>query len=78
MNPHADGISLDNFVDWLIEAGEPFGVVVDACDGVAGFDEPVDEVVQRDPIGMRVHRIVGVELLDGPEGGDGRRREIRR
>lgn len=23
VNPHADGISLDNFVDWLIEAGYP-------------------------------------------------------
>ncbi len=43
------------------EAGEPVAVVVDALDGVAGVDEPVDEVVQRDAVGMWVYRIVGLK-----------------
>jgi fatty acid CoA ligase FadD9 len=38
MNPHDDGISMDTFVDWLIEAGYPIGRVPDYSAWLERFD----------------------------------------
>ncbi|MDD3797568.1 MAG: thioester reductase domain-containing protein [Novosphingobium sp.] len=37
LNPHDDGISLDSFVDWLIEAGEPIRRIDDYDDWLDRF-----------------------------------------
>jgi thioester reductase-like protein len=38
MNPHDDGIGIDEYVDWLIEAGYPIERVADFGEFVARFD----------------------------------------
>ena len=38
MNPHDDGVSLDVFVDWLIQAGNPIDRVDDYGDWVRRFE----------------------------------------
>jgi fatty acid CoA ligase FadD9 len=38
MNPHDDGISMDTFVDWLIEAGYQIARVPDYADWLARFE----------------------------------------
>ncbi|WP_431956854.1 carboxylic acid reductase [Nocardia lijiangensis] len=38
LNPHDDGISLDTFVDWLIEAGHPIHRIADYDDWFARFE----------------------------------------
>jgi len=37
-NPHDDGISLDTFVDWIVEAGYPMQRIDDYADWVARFE----------------------------------------
>jgi fatty acid CoA ligase FadD9 len=37
-NPHDDGISLDTFVDWIVEAGHPMQRFDDYADWVARFE----------------------------------------
>ena len=37
-NPHDDGISLDTFVDWIVEAGYPIQRIDDYADWVARFE----------------------------------------
>jgi fatty acid CoA ligase FadD9 len=38
MNPHDDGVSLDTFVDWLIDAGHEIQRIDDYDDWIARFD----------------------------------------
>ena len=38
MNPYDDGIGLDAFVDWLIEAGYPINRIADYADWLARFE----------------------------------------
>ncbi|EUA68419.1 putative FATTY-ACID-CoA LIGASE FADD9 domain protein [Mycobacterium xenopi 4042] len=38
MNPHDDGIGLDEYVDWLIEAGYPIRRVDDYADWLQRFE----------------------------------------
>ena len=38
MNPYDDGISMDTFVDWLVEAGHPITRVPDYADWLARFE----------------------------------------
>ena len=38
MNPHDDGVSLDMFVDWLIEAGHPITRIDDYDDWFPRFE----------------------------------------
>ena len=42
-----------------LEPLQPLVVVVDPLDRVAGLDQPVDELVQRDAVVVRVHHVVG-------------------
>jgi fatty acid CoA ligase FadD9 len=37
-NPHDDGISLDTFVDWIVQAGHPIQRIDDYADWVARFE----------------------------------------
>jgi len=41
VNPHADGISLDNFVDWLIEAGYPIQRIDNYNEWFSRFDTAI-------------------------------------
>ncbi len=41
MNPHSDGISLDNFVDWLIDAGYPIQRIDNYGDWFDRFDTAI-------------------------------------
>ncbi|SKD93988.1 Probable fatty-acid-CoA ligase FadD [Mycobacteroides abscessus subsp. abscessus] len=41
VNPHADGISLDNFVDWLIEAGYPIARIDNYAEWFTRFDTAI-------------------------------------
>jgi fatty acid CoA ligase FadD9 len=38
LNPHDDGISLDRFVDWMIEAGQPIQRIDDYDDWLSRFE----------------------------------------
>ncbi|MFI6867019.1 carboxylic acid reductase [Nocardia sp. NPDC050406] len=54
LNPHDDGISLDTFVDWLIEAGEPLERIADYDDWLARFDTALRALPER----QRQHSIL--------------------
>ncbi|WP_131824597.1 thioester reductase domain-containing protein, partial [Mycobacteroides abscessus] len=41
VNPHADGVSLDNFVDWLIEAGYPIARIDNYTEWFTRFDTAI-------------------------------------
>ncbi|RMI34823.1 carboxylic acid reductase [Nocardia stercoris] len=43
-NPHDDGLSLDQFVDWLIEAGHPIERIDDYPDWFAKFEAALHEL----------------------------------
>ncbi|MEV6426280.1 carboxylic acid reductase [Nocardia sp. NPDC051463] len=47
LNPHADGISLDVFVDWLIEAGHPIRRIDDYREWFARFDTALRGLPER-------------------------------
>jgi fatty acid CoA ligase FadD9 len=41
VNPHTDGVSLDNFVDWLIDAGYPIQRIANYSDWFDRFDTAI-------------------------------------
>lgn len=47
LNPHADGISLDVFVDWLIEAGHPIHRIDDYAEFYTRFDAAIRALPDR-------------------------------
>lgn len=47
LNPHDDGISLDEFVDWLIEAGHPIERIDDYGEWFARFETAVRALPER-------------------------------
>jgi fatty acid CoA ligase FadD9 len=47
VNPHHDGISLDQFVDWLIAAGNPIQRVDDYADWLARFEAAMRALPDR-------------------------------
>jgi fatty acid CoA ligase FadD9 len=47
MNPHDDGIGMDEFVDWLIEAGYPIQRVGDYTDWLARFSTSLRALPER-------------------------------
>jgi fatty acid CoA ligase FadD9 len=47
VNPHDDGISLDQFVDWLIAAGNPIQRVDDYADWLARFEAAMRALPDR-------------------------------
>ncbi|BBY08299.1 acyl-CoA synthetase [Mycobacterium noviomagense] len=47
MNPHDDGIGLDEYVDWLIEAGYPIRRIDDYADWVQRFETAIRALPER-------------------------------
>lgn len=47
VNPHDDGISLDTFVDWLIESGHPIHRVDDYADWLARFETALRSLPEK-------------------------------
>ncbi|RUP31408.1 MULTISPECIES: carboxylic acid reductase [Mycolicibacterium] len=47
MNPHDDGIGMDEFVDWLIDAGYPVARVDDYADWLARFETALRSLPDR-------------------------------
>lgn len=47
LNPHDDGIGLDEFVDWLIEAGEPIQRIDDYQDWLSRFETALRALPER-------------------------------
>jgi fatty acid CoA ligase FadD9 len=47
MNPYDDGISMDTFVDWLIEAGYPVARVPDYANWLARFDTTLRSLPEK-------------------------------
>jgi fatty acid CoA ligase FadD9 len=47
LNPHADGISLDVFVDWLVEAGYPISRLDDYDEWFARFETVIRALPER-------------------------------
>ncbi|WP_067722775.1 carboxylic acid reductase [Nocardia yamanashiensis] len=47
INPHRDGISLDTFVDWLIEAGQPIERIDDYAEWFARFETALRALPER-------------------------------
>ena len=58
VNSHDDGISLDQFVDWLIEAGYPIQRIDDYDDWLARFETALRTLPER----QRQHSVLA--LLD--------------
>ncbi len=54
VNPHDDGISLDSFVDWLIEAGHRIDRIEDYADWFARFETALRAL----PEGQRKHTLL--------------------
>ncbi|MBN7339755.1 SDR family oxidoreductase, partial [Mycobacteroides abscessus subsp. abscessus] len=47
VNPHADGVSLDNFVDWLIEAGYPIARIDNYTEWFTRFDTAIRSLPEK-------------------------------
>lgn len=47
LNPHDDGIGLDTFVDWLVEAGHPITRIADYADWLRRFDTALRALPER-------------------------------
>uniref|UniRef100_UPI0012E95FCB non-ribosomal peptide synthetase n=1 Tax=Mycobacterium sp. Marseille-P9652 TaxID=2654950 RepID=UPI0012E95FCB len=61
MNPHDDGIGLDEYVDWLIEAGHPIRRIDDFGEWLRRFESALDALPDR----QRRHSVAQMlRLLD--------------
>jgi fatty acid CoA ligase FadD9 len=58
LNPHDDGISLDDFVDWMVDAGHPIQRVTDYKDWFARFEAAMRALPEQ----QRQHSVL--PLLD--------------
>lgn len=54
MNPHDDGVSLDVFVDWMIDAGQAINRVADYGDWLNRFDTALRAL----PVAQRQHSVL--------------------
>lgn len=59
MNPHDDGIGLDEYVDWLIEAGHPIRRVDDFGEWVRQFEEALQGLPEK----HRRHSVLPMLLM---------------
>jgi fatty acid CoA ligase FadD9 len=48
VNPHDDGISMDEFVDWIAESGQPVQRVADYADWVARFETAMKALPEKE------------------------------
>ncbi|WP_082973810.1 non-ribosomal peptide synthetase, partial [Mycobacterium sp. E1386] len=60
MNPHDDGIGIDQYVDWLIEAGHPIERIDDFGEWVRRFEAALHDLPER----QRQHSVL--PLLQSP------------
>jgi len=56
VNPHDDGVSLDQFVDWLVEAGNPINRICDHDKWISQFESALRNL----PENLRQHSVLGV------------------
>ncbi|WP_313888680.1 non-ribosomal peptide synthetase [Mycolicibacterium sp. CBMA 226] len=62
MNPHDDGIGLDDYVDWLIEAGHPIRRVGDFAEWLRQFETRLRSLPEH----QRRQSVLQMLLLRGP------------
>ena len=67
MNPHDDGIGLDEYVDWLIEAGYPIERIDDFGEWLQRFDTALRALPDR----QRQHSVQLVLQLRDPDAAEG-------
>jgi thioester reductase-like protein len=71
MNPHDDGIGIDEYVDWLIEAGYPIERVADFGEWLSRFEAGLralpDEQRQNSVLQMLLLLLHGTKDLHAPE-----------
>jgi glycopeptidolipid biosynthesis protein len=71
MNPHDDGIGLDEYVDWVIEAGYPIERIADFGEWLsrfeAGLRELPDEQRQQSVLQMLLLFMHGTKDVQAPE-----------
>ncbi len=63
MNPHDDGIGLDEYVDWLIEAGYPIQRIDDFGEWLQRFEAGLRALPDR----QRQHSVLQMLLLRNSE-----------
>ncbi|WUI28994.1 amino acid adenylation domain-containing protein [Mycobacterium sp. NBC_00419] len=63
MNPHDDGIGVDEFVDWLVEAGYPITRISDFGEWLARFEAALRDLPDR----QRQHSALQLVLSRGAE-----------
>ncbi|WP_197696097.1 hypothetical protein, partial [Mycobacterium sp. E1715] len=62
-NPHDDGIGIDEYVDWLIEAGYPIERVDDFGEWLRRFEAALRELPER----QRHHSVLPLLQLPGAQ-----------
>ncbi|WP_156737804.1 non-ribosomal peptide synthetase, partial [Mycobacterium scrofulaceum] len=63
MNPHDDGIGIDQYVDWLIEAGYPIERIDDFGEWLRRFEAALRELPER----QRQHSVLPLLALPGAQ-----------
>ncbi|BBY00512.1 non-ribosomal peptide synthetase [Mycobacterium seoulense] len=73
MNPHDDGIGIDEYVDWLIEAGYPIERVDDFGEWLQRFEAALRELPehQRKHSVLQMLQVPGYNQLQAPEPASG-------
>ena len=66
MNPHDDGIGLDEYVDWLIEAGHPIERIADFGEWLQRFETALHALPER----QRQHSVLELLQLLLPDSTD--------
>ena len=75
MNPHDDGIGIDEYVDWLIEAGYPIERVEDFGEWVQRFEDGLRVLPERQaqntvlPLLLAVRRVPWTSSRRNPRSG---------
>ncbi len=69
MNPHDDGIGIDEYVDWLIEAGYPIERIDDFGEWLSRFEAALRELPerQRKHSVLQMLQVPGYNQLQAPE-----------
>ena len=73
MNPHDDGIGIDEYVDWLIEAGYPIERIDDFGEWLGRFEAALRELPerQRKHSVLQMLQVPGYNQLQAPEPASG-------
>ncbi|OBF06965.1 non-ribosomal peptide synthetase [Mycobacterium sp. ACS4054] len=73
MNPHDDGIGIDEYVDWLIEAGYPIERIDDFSEWLQRFEAALRDLPerQRKHSVLQMLQVPGYNQLQAPEPANG-------